>query len=265
MKLHRILVCLLAIALTPALQAQGTSKRVQLIQQKSLLKVCTQEDYPSISFINSKTKKLEGLDIDLAFELAKELAVKVEFVQSSALQVAAQLRRNDCDVAMFALLISPELSKQVRFTKPVMVSDVYGVTTYFNRRIKSWDDIKKPGSVVTVLKGSLHEKILKEQFKNLHIEAQDSLIICEYEVESGRADLLLTDYQNSRRLLESKEWVKLVTPVEIVNRSVHAYASDFNDEIWGEMLDKFVKDIKRDGRLIKAARKYNIESMVVTR
>lgn len=262
---NKIFRWLLLSVLASTQQAHAQSDRLKMIQKDGLLKVCVQDEYQGISFVNTKTQKREGLDVDMALELGKDLSVKVQFVDSSSSQVANHLRRNRCDVAMFGLTVNAELSKLVRFTKPVLVTDVYGITTHFNRRIKSWSDIDKPGSVVAVLRGSLHEQVLKQRFAAARIEAHDSLVISEYEVESGRADLLVTDYQNSRKLLNSKDWVRLVTPPDVFNRSVHAYASDLNDDAWGEILDKFVKDIKRDGRLLKTARYYDLESMVVTR
>ncbi|MEN9848910.1 MAG: hypothetical protein RL368_1650, partial [Pseudomonadota bacterium] len=107
--------------------------------------------------------------------------------------------------------------------------------------------------------------LLRKNLSMALIEAHDSLLASEYEVESNRADLLVTDYQNSSRLINSKDWVRLVKPDNIFHRSVHAYASHPNDEPWGELLDKFVKEIKRDGRLLNKARYYSLESLVVTR
>jgi ABC-type amino acid transport substrate-binding protein len=261
----KFFLLLLFVLTAASLQADVQPDHLKMIQKEGLLRVCIQDEYPTITFVNRKTQKIEGFDAEMARELAKDLSVKVQFIDSSPTRIAAQLHRNHCDVAMFALTISPELSKQVRFTKPVLISDFYGITTHFNRRIKSWNDIDKSGTVVAVLRGSLHEQVLKQRFSNARIEVQDSLIASEYEVESGRVDLLVTDYHNTRVLLNSKDWARLVTPPVILNRSVHAYASDLYDEIWGEALDKFVKDVKRDGRLLNAARRYDIESMAVTR
>jgi cyclohexadienyl dehydratase len=265
MLVKRIFMPILLLFIGLNLHAQTSSSRLKSIQKDGVLKVCVQNDYPGIGYISSKTQKREGLDVGMALELAKDLSVKLQFVDSTPGQVVTHLHSHRCDVAMLALTITPELSKQIRFTKPVLVSDVYGVTTHFNRRIKSWTDIDKPGSVVAVLKGSQHEQLLKQRFSQARIESQESFLISEYEVESGRADLLITDFQNSRRLLSAKDWARVVTPSDVFNRSVHAYATDLNDESWGEVLDKFVKDIKRDGRLLNMARIYNLDGMVVTR
>jgi ABC-type amino acid transport substrate-binding protein len=151
----------------------------------------------------------------------------------------------------------------LRFAKPTLVSDIYGITTRHNRRIKSWEDIDKPGTVVAVIKGTLHEPIMRERLKSATLSVLDTPMAREQEVSSGRADVFMTDYPYSRRMLETTDWARLVAPPSTFHLTHYAYAVAPGDERWLNRVDQFVRDIKRDGRLIQAASRYRLESIVV--
>jgi ABC-type amino acid transport substrate-binding protein len=106
---------------------------------------------------------LSGVDIDMAQALAKDLGVAVEFVDSSFAKLIDDVPRERGDGAMFAVGITPQRAEKLRFTQPHLASDIYAVTSKTNRRIKSWNDIDQPDSVVAVARGTLHEPVMKSK------------------------------------------------------------------------------------------------------
>jgi len=258
-RLFLLLACWLLAAPVFA-QALG---HLEQIQARKQLRVCIWPDYYGITLRNPKTQKLEGVDADMAIEFAKDLGVGLEFVDSSFARLIPDVLSDRCDVAMFAVGITPARSDKLRFAKPTLVSDIYGITTRHNRRIKSWEDIDKPGTVVAVIKGTLHEPIMRERLKSATLSVLDTPMAREQEVSSGRADVFMTDYPYSRRMLETTDWARLVAPPSTFHLTHYAYAVAPGDERWLNRVDQFVRDIKRDGRLIQAASRYRLESIVV--
>ena len=181
---------------------------LEQIQTRKQLRVCIWPDYYGITLRNPKTQKLEGVDADMAIEFAKDLGVGLEFVDSSFARLIPDLLADRCDVAMFAVGITPSRVDKLRFAKPTLVSDIFGITTLHNRRIKSWEDIDKPGTVVAVIKGTLHEPIMRERLKSATLSVLDTPMAREQEVSSGRADVFMTDYPYSRRMLETTDWAR---------------------------------------------------------
>jgi ABC-type amino acid transport substrate-binding protein len=236
---------------------------LEQIQARKQLRVCIWPDYYGITLRNPKTQKLEGVDADMAIEFAKDLGVGLEYVDSAFARLIPDVLSDRCDVAMFAVGITPARSDKLRFAKPTLVSDIYGITTRHNRRIKSWEDIDKPGTVVAVIKGTLHEPIMRERLKLATLSVLDTPMAREQEVSSGRADVFMTDYPYSRRMLETTDWARLVAPPSTFHLTHYAYAVAPGDERWLNRVDQFVRDIKRDGRLIQAASRYRLESIVV--
>jgi len=217
----------------------------------------------SITYRNPKTQILSGIDIDLATELGKDLGVMVQFVDSSFAKLIDDVTQDRCEVAMFAIGITPVRAEKLRFTSPHLASDIFAITTKTNRRIKSWEDIDKAGTVVAVAKGTLHEPVMKAKLKTAQLLVLDTPFAREQEVESGRADVFMTDYPYSQRFMANADWARLISPPSTYQITPYAYAMKPGDDTWHTRVEHFVSDIKHDGRLMAAAKKYKLEPIVV--
>jgi ABC-type amino acid transport substrate-binding protein len=254
---------LLAAALLLPLAALAEPSRLDRIHAEKKVRICVWPDYYGISYRNPKTLKLSGIDIDMAEALGKDLGVAVEFVDSSFARLIADLTEDRCDVAMFAIGINPQRQEKLRFTKPHLASDIYAIASRGNRRIKTWDDIDQPGSVVVVAKGTLHEPVMRQRLKAAELRVVDTPHAREQEVESGRADVFMTDFPFSRRMLETTDWARLVKPGETYHVTPYAYAMKPGDDVWHARMERFVAEVKADGRLLAAAQRHKLDPIVV--
>jgi len=241
--------------------ADTGASRLDNIRSK-LLRVCIWPDYFAITYRNPKTQQLSGIDIDLANELGKDLGATVQFVDSSFASLVDDVTHERCDVGMFAIGITAQRAERLRFTAPYLASDIYAITTRSNRRIKNWEDIDKPGTVVAVARGTLHEAVMKEKLKAAQLLIVDTPFAREQEVQSGRADVFMTDYPYSQRFLANAEWARLIVPPGVYHITPYAYAVKPGDDAWYAYVDRFVSTIKRDGRLLDSARRHKLDSIV---
>lgn len=246
----------------PALAQVDTRPRLERISATQTLRVCIWPDYYGISYRNPKTQQLTGIDVDMAQELGKDLGVSVQFVDSSFARLIEDISQDRCDVAMFAIGITPTRLEKLRFTRPHLASDIYAITTQSNRRITSWADIDQPGRVVAVAKGTLHEPIMKAKLTSAQLLVLDTPFAREQEVQSGRADVFMTDYPYSQRFLANADWARLVSPPGPYHITPYAYAIKPGDDAWHTRLEHFVSAIKRDGRLMTAARRHQLDPIV---
>ncbi len=250
-------VCTLSFA-----QALPTD-RLQRVESQKVLRVCIWPDYYGISFRNPKTQQLSGIDIDNAQDLARDLGVAVQFVDSSFARFMDDLEADRCDLAMFAIGITPARQARLRFTQPHLASDIYAITTQSNRRIRSWADIDQPGVVVAVAKGTLHEAVMKTRLKAAELSVVNTPAAREQDVQSGRADVFMTDYPFSRRMLDNSDWARLVSPPEQFHITPYAWAMVPGDDRFFDRIDKALADMKRDGRLLRNAKKHGLEPIAV--
>ena len=247
------------------LQAQKTVDRLESVLHAQVVRICIWPDYYGITYRNPKTQLLEGIDAEMALELGKDLGVRVEFVDSDFAHLINDVTSKKCDVAMFAVGVTTQRTAKLRFSRPTMVSDIFAITTRTNRNIKVWADIDKPGIVVVVMKGTLHEPVMRERLKFATLKVVDTPMAREQEVTSGRADVFMTDYPYSRRMLETTDWARLIAPHSTYHETYYAYATAPGDEKWALRIDQFVRDIKSDGRLARAATRYKLDAIVMNR
>lgn len=250
-----------SFALPATAQNTHISRLTRVVAAKAV-RVCIWPDYFGISYRNPKTQQLTGVDVDMAIELGKDLGVAVEFVDSSFAKLMDDVTQDRCDVAMFAIGVTPARAERLRFTKPHLASDIYAITSKTNRRIKDWGDIDKAGSVVAVQKGTLHEPVMRDKLKDAQLLVLDTPHAREQEVQSGRADVFMTDYPYSQRFLANADWARLVTPPGSYHITPYAYAMKPGDDAWHARMERFVEDIKRDGRLHSAAKVHKLSPIV---
>jgi ABC-type amino acid transport substrate-binding protein len=261
-----LLLMVFCMSSPPFLAAEAGEPRDRLtkVLETGLLRVCIWPDYYGISYRNPKTQQLAGIDVDLARQLAGDLGpkVRVEFVDSSFAKLTLDVTADRCDIAMFAIGITPARAEKLRFSQPHLQSDIYAITTRSNRRIQQWADIDQPGVVVAVAKGTYHEPVMRERLRQARLAVLDTPFAREQEVESGRADVFMTDYPYSQRMLANSDWARLVSPPASYHLTPYAYAMAPGDERWLQRIDHFILTIKQDGRLLAAAKRHQLEAIV---
>lgn len=242
--------------------ARADTSRLQKILDAKEIRVCIWPDYYGITFRNPKTRILSGIDIDLSAELAKDLGVALKYVDSSFPQLIDNLLSNQCDIAMHAVGVTPARSAKLQFSQAYLRSDIYAITTKAGVAIKSWEDIDKPGRVIAVQAGTVMEPVMQQSLKQARLVSVKPPMTREQEVESGRADVFMTDYPYSRRMLETTDWARLVSPPKTFHMTDYAYALAPGDKSLLEKVNGFIQHIKKDGRLQASAQKHKLELIV---
>lgn len=233
------------------------------IQARKSLKVCIWPDYFGISYRDPKTRQLTGIDVDMAKRLAEDLKVDLQFVDSSFSRLIEDVTQAHCDIAMFAIGITPQRQQHLRFTKPHLASDIMAITTKSNRRIQSWADIDTPATVVAVAKGTLHESVMKSRLQHAELKVLDTPGAREQEVESGRADVFMTDFPFSQRMLKTTDWARLVTPPTTYHITPYAWAVKPGDDAWLDRVNLFLSKSKTNGSLKQAAQRHGLTPIVL--
>ena len=249
------------IFLAPFYLFAQESRLDKIVLEKNL-KVCIWPEYFGISYLDPRTQKLIGIDSDLAKELAKDLKVNLEFVESSFPTFISDITENRCDIAMFAIGNTEARRAKVRFTSPHLESDIYAITTKYNKKIENWDDIDKEDVVVAVAKGTYHEPVMKEKLKNAKLLVVNSMHAREQEVQSGRADVFMTDYPFVKRMLAQTNWARLIKPTSTYHLTPYAWTVAYGDDKFYNRIEQFISDIKKDGRLYQLAKDNELEPIV---
>ncbi len=260
--MSRLFVASLFLLLSSSALAQPASQLERILADKTL-RVCIWPDYFGISYRDPKSRQLTGIDIDLAKGLARDLGVGLEFVDSSFARLIPDVLDNRCDIAMFAIGITPQRQEKLRFTQPHLASDIFAITSQSNRRIKTWADIDKPGVVVAVAKGTLHEPVMRDKLKAATLKVFDTPQAREQEVESGRADVFMTDYPFSRRMLRTTDWARVIKPDGVYHVTPYAWALRPGDDRWHARVEQYLQQARRNGDLAAAAARHELQPIAL--
>jgi len=252
----------LAAASAIAAPAPAAAPVAQRVQQRGELRVCIWPDYYGVSLRNPRTGQLAGIDIDLSAAFAADLKVPVRHVDSSFATLVDDLLQDRCDVAMFAVGMTPQRARQLRFSRPYLESDIYAVTTRSSRVVQRWEDLDRPGVRVAVQAGTFMEPVMAGALRHATLVVVSPPDTRERELEAGRVDAFMTDYPYSRRLLDVADWARLVAPPSPFYVTPYAYAVKPGDAAWLSVVDDFVARIQRDGRLKAAAERHGLGAIV---
>jgi len=259
----RLVFGLALVAVVGMLAAPGRAGTVmERVKAAGVVRVCIWPEYYGITYRDPRTRQLGGLDVDLSLALGQDLGVRVEHVDSSFVTLADDVLGERCDVAMFAVGILPERQRLLRFTRPYLESDIYAVTTRSNAVVRTWEDIDRPGVVVAVAAGTRMESVMRGRLSQARLVSVRPPATRERELQAGRVDVFMTDYPYSRRLLDTADWARLVSPPERFDVLPYAYAVRPGDDAWFAAVDGFVARIQADGRLEAAARRHRLMPIV---
>jgi len=246
---------------TSGAEAQQTQSRLYDITKNKKIRVCQFPLYYSISFRNSKTGEIEGIDADLAKELAKELDAKLEIVESSFGSFIADLQANKCEIGMFGVGATLKRGQAVEFSKPYLLTNIYAVTRK-DSKIKKWEDIDQKGIKAAVSLGSYIEPFMKSYLKNAEVISVAPPSTREAELVANRADIIITDFPTAIKVTDEFDWATYILPNEKLAITPYAYVVPQGDQIWLNYVNLFVDTIKLDGRLLKYAKKHKLDPIV---
>ena len=260
--LTQILLILSAFMATPV-EAQAPAGIRDAIRVRGEIAVCIWPQYFAISFRNPRTGDLEGIDIDLAREFARRLDVRLRLVETDFVRFMDDLEARRCDIAMFGVGITPARAARVAFTSPYLISAAYAVTTRDNARVRRWEDIDQPGRVVAVAAGTFHEPLMRDALRHAELLVVRPPATREAEVQSGRADVFMSDFPYTRRMVLTHAWARIIDPPPGFGLTRYAYAVAKDDPAWLAEVEAFVTAIRRDGTLRAAAERHGLGAIVV--
>jgi ABC-type amino acid transport substrate-binding protein len=237
--------------------------RLPTIRSRGELLVCIWPEYFAISYRNPRNGELEGIDIDLARALAARLNVRLTFVETNFAEFMDRLEEGACDIAMMGVGITAARAQRVAFTKPYLASSVYAVTTRTNTRMQSWRDIDSPGTVVAVAAGTVMEPLMRETLRNAELMVVNPPRTREGEILSGRADVFMSDFPYTRRMVLMHDWARVIDPPGRFGETLYAYAVPRGDPAWLAEVNAFLERTRVDGTLARTAQRHGLTPILL--
>lgn len=233
-------------------QTEADSSRLDAIKKANQLKVCTTGDYRPFTYLDPESGEWSGIDIDMAQDLAEELGVEVEFVQTSWKNLMPDFLEK-CDMAVGGVSISLERAEQAYFSDATLDEGKTPITLCEN--VEKYDTVKEinqPGVRSITPIGGTNEKFADEHYPEGEIiRFEDNNAIFD-EIIAGRADVMTTDASETRWVAHEKPELCAVHPNKPFNFSQKAYMLPRGDETFRQYVNQWLNMSKNDGTLKQA-------------
>jgi polar amino acid transport system substrate-binding protein len=181
--------CIFAVSLA---QAEGTSAPAQAKTKPKLRWGADIQSGAPYAYKSPDNPNLViGFEAEIVEALAKELGMEFEFVQNSWDGLIEGLKRNDYDIVVNGVEITPDRAKEVHFSQPYYFTSETLAVRKSNNSIYTLEDTK--GLRVGTLEGSLAERILKQQTFQVNTVGYSEEVHCYGDLALGRLDAVLLD------------------------------------------------------------------------
>jgi len=245
MKAWKVLGILTTMVFLAATAAAGT---LEEITQRGELRIACQTQGPPFSFVD-KNGKRTGSSVELAELMAKEMGVKVKFLDYDWDGLIPALLSKKADILAADMTPTLKRALKIAFTRPFMYTGSV-VFVKADSPIREVNDAKKPGLKAAVLLGSTGETDAKKHFPQAELKSYKGggpLLIDA--VLQGHADFGVNDSSavvgqmanfppNSIRVLPG-----------MVSKLPLAFAVRYDSMDLLEWLNLFFLHIELDGRL----------------
>lgn len=162
---------------------------VQQIKKNGTIRIAVFGDLPPYGWVNKDGKRV-GYDVTLAHQVAKDLGVKVKFVQVNANNRVDALNSNKVDLVLANFTVTPERKQVIDFAKPYMKVSV-GVVSPKNKAIAKASQLK--GKNVIVTKGTTAENYFTSKQPDVKLLKFDSKTQQFNAFKNGRGVALADD------------------------------------------------------------------------
>jgi len=243
----------MAAACTPmpsggAAAADSTLKHVLA---EGTLKVASCLSFTPFGFTNPQGKP-DGYDVDIANELAKEMGVKVDVVDTTSSNRIPNLQTNKVDVVFCNFTRTLERAKEISFTNPYVVA-TEGLLVRTGSGITSLDAMK--GHSVAVVKGSTNADVLRDRGVDVKVAEFDSSQSAVLAVKQGQADAMVEDSNFLQYQAKLNPGLEVVTS-KLVPLEYNAFGVKQGDQVWVDYLNLFLFDLNTSGKNLELYRKW---------
>jgi polar amino acid transport system substrate-binding protein len=258
--MKRITIVFLLIA-TLALSAcnSAPANHLSAIKQAGVIKVGTSADYPPFESVDKSGTKV-GFDIDLMTEIAKQLGVKLEWVDMPFDSLIAGVQQNKIDAAISSINYSDERAKQVTFTDPYYtLEDVFLVADSFKGAIASPDDVAK--YKVGVQTGTTQDTWLTDnlvktkKLAEANLSRYDRADQAAMDLKAGRIDVLMVDSAPADFLIKQTGGLKSAYKALLSSGPVNI-ALPLNDKDTAKAINDVLKTLQSNGFIPGLVQKY---------
>jgi Na+/H+-dicarboxylate symporter/ABC-type amino acid transport substrate-binding protein len=228
-----------------------TSSIVNAIKKRGVLRVGVFTDRLPFVFLN-REHKLVGFDVEMAHHLARDLGVKVEFVEIEALTTLPQLlAAGRVDLAMTGTPVTPERAGETLFSEPYLDETLgFVVKDHLRDRFSSWANIRELGSFpVAIPNLPYYVDQIRRRAPGLKLDLVETLTGIENGLKQATLDAVALPAERGSVLTLLYPKYTVVVPEPDTVRIPLAYPVARRDQEWAQFVNTWIELKRRDGTI----------------
>lgn len=222
----------LALAATlGAAQAQQKST-VDEIRDRGVLRIAGILNEDPYFSKDPRTGEWRGFVVEMGKNMAEELGVKLEVVESSWSNSILDVQSGKVDLA-FALTALPKRALAVHFSAPTYYNSFTIISPKPELAGKTWAELNDPAYTIAVDLGSSQDQITKAYLPKANIlrfKTRDEAVLA---VATGKADAIINTVFNSMVMTKKNTAIgKVYVPQPILSSPSVVGMNQNSDEVW---------------------------------
>lgn len=214
------------------------------IKKAGILRVAAFDGNPPFGYVDATSKKIVGLDIDYANELAKKLGVKIEIVPTNPANRIPLLTSNKVDLVLANFTISEDRAKVIDFSIPYFASGQQFLTK--KGVLKSADGIKDIR--VGTDKGTTMETTLREKYPDTKVVLYDDTPLALTALRNGNIQAFTQDGSKLTAILAGlPDKDKYEIPGFAISEEYEGIGVPKNETRLVSYLNDWLHDLERSG------------------
>jgi len=224
---------------------------IDAIKKRGMLRVGVFTDRLPFVFLN-RERRIVGLDVEMARLLARDLDVKVEFVEMEELKgLPPLLATGRIDLAMTAIPVTPERAAGMLFSDPYLDETfAFVVKDHLREEFSGWANIRNLGAFpVAVPDLPYFIDRVKARAPALRLQVVDSFNRIEEGLQKGTFDAVALAAERGAVLTLLYPKYTVVVPEPGVVKIPLAYPLPGRDPNWAYFLNTWIELKRRDGTI----------------
>ncbi|KAF1050019.1 ABC transporter substrate-binding protein [Xylophilus sp.] len=220
--------------------------RLDDIKKAGVVRVAAFDANPPFGFVDAKTKKITGLDVDYASALARKLGVKLELVPTNPANRIPLLTSGKVDLVFANFTITEERRQVVNFSIPYFASG----TQFIAKKgfLKSPEQLNSLR--IGVDKGTTNEIQLREKYPKATLVAYDDTPFAFTALRNGQVQAISQDGPKLIGLLAelpAAERAKWEVPPFAISQDYIGVGAPKGETALTEFVNTTLRELEADG------------------
>jgi Na+/H+-dicarboxylate symporter/ABC-type amino acid transport substrate-binding protein len=228
---------------------KATGSILESVKRRGLLRVGVLTDRLPFVFMN-RERQLVGFDVEMGQLLARELGVKVEFVEAQDLASLAHLvAAGSLDLAMSGIVVTPDRAGKILFSEPYLDETfAFVVRDHLRDKFSRWADIRDLGDFpVAVPDLPYYIEKVKARAPALKLQVVDTIKQVEEGLKEETLDAVILPAERGSVLTLLYPKYTVVVPEPGIVKIPLAYPIARRDQDWAYFLNTWIELKRREG------------------